>query len=154
MEKKEPPVKVGRVYSINRSFQKGSLKKPVGYGYFKLGVGMAGDAHSNSAEPEFQVSLLAYEDYALHAHEVPLGNFGENITTKGIELKNLPIGTQIHIGKQVLLQIGQIGKECHSDSALKNEQGVCLISSNGVFAYVRAEGEIFEGDEIRIISSD
>jgi MOSC domain-containing protein YiiM len=154
MKKKEPPAKIGKVYSINRSYQKGSQKKPVGYGYFKLGVGMAGDAHSNSAEPEFQVSLLAYEDYESHPYEVPLGNFGENITTKGIELKNLPIGTQIHIGKQVLLQIGQIGKECHSASALKDKQGVCLISSNGVFTYVRAEGEIFEGDEIRIIRPD
>jgi len=146
--------KVGKVFSVNRSSQKGTPKKPVGYGYFKLGVGMAGDAHSNPDNPARQVSLLAIEDYSLYDKDTPVGTCCENITTEGIELSNLPIGTQLYIGKEVLLQIGQIGKECHTDHSAQEKKGECIIPTRGVFAYVRAEGEISVGDSIRIVKSE
>ena len=145
---------IGKVVSVNRSFQRGLQKKPVGYGYFKLGVGMAGDAHSNPAEPELQVSLLAHEDYPSSEKKIPLGMFGENITTQGINISSLGIGTQLYIGREVLLQIGQIGKDCHEENKNKGMTEQCHISTHGVFAYVRAEGEVSEGDEIRIIKPD
>ncbi len=154
MEGKTISKPVGKVFSVNRSSQRGLQKKSVGYGYFKLGVGMAGDAHSNPAEPELQVSLLAHEDYPSNGNEAPLGFFGENITTQGIKLKNLSIGTQLYIGREVLLQIGQVGKECRNEDKYKEVADQCLISTHGVFAYVRAEGEVSEGDEIRIIKPD
>jgi len=146
--------RVGKVYSVNRSSQKGTPKKPVGYGYFKLGVGMSGDAHSNPDNPARQVSLLAIEDYSLYDKDVPAGAFSENITTEGIELFKLPIGTQLNIGKEVLLQIGQISKEGHSGVTLKDTLGKYNVSRRIVYAYVRAEGEVSEGDEIRIIKPD
>jgi MOSC domain-containing protein YiiM len=154
MDEKLTNQKSGRVYSVNRSSQNGMPKKPVGYGYFKLGVGMSGDAHSNPDEPELQVSLMAFEDYPEDKKETLIGSFGENITTKGIALNNLVIGSQLHIGKEVLLQIGQIGKECFGDDSKKNKPGCSSISTHGVFAYVRAEGEVSEGDEIRIVKPD
>lgn len=145
---------VGKVYSVNRSSQKGLPKKPVGYGYFKLGVGMSGDAHSNPDESTFQVSLVAHEDYPKDGKNAAVGIFGENITTEGLELRNLSIGTQLAIGDDVLLQIGQIGKECPRDDSAKNLADDCFVASHVVFAYVRGEGEINEGDKIRIIKPE
>ena len=141
---------IGKVYSINRSYQKGMPKKPVGCGYFKLGVGMAGDAHSNPDNPARQVSLLAHEDYALFDKDVPIGTYEENITTEGIEIFNLTIGTQLSIGKKVLLQIGL----ANSENPIFNQNemvGDVIAASRIVFAYIRAEGDVSEGDEIRII---
>lgn len=146
--------RVGKVYSVNRSSKKGAPKKPVGYGYFKLGVGMSGDAHSNPDNPARQVSLLAIEDYSLYDKNAPIGTFAENITTEGVELFKLPIGTQLNIGKEVLLQIGQISKEGHSGVTLKETTGKYVVTRRIVYAYVRAEGEVSEGDEIRIIKPD
>lgn len=150
MEKTSNTNLVGKVYSINRSFQKGMPKKPVGFGYFKLGVGMAGDAHANPDDPARQVSLFAHEDYSLFDKEVPIGTYEENITTEGIEIYNLPIGTQISIGKKVLLQIGLANSE--NDIVNSNKiVGNVIAASRIVFAYLRAEGEVSEGDDIRII---
>lgn len=150
MEKTSNTNLVGKVYSINRSFQKDMPKKPVGFGYFKLGVGMAGDAHSNPDDPARQVSLLAHEDYSMFDKEVPIGTYEENITTEGIEIYNLPIGTQLSIGKKVLLQIGLANSE--NDIVDYNKMdGKLAAASRIVFAYLRAEGEVSEGDEIRII---
>ena len=77
------------------------------------------------------------------------GAFAENILTRGIELKILPIGTRLRVGP-ALLEVTQIGKECHSDCAIKQTTGKCVMPTEGIFAVVVEEGRIRSGDEITI----
>jgi MOSC domain-containing protein YiiM len=82
--------------------------------------------------------------------EVGPGDFAENLTTQGIELLSLPIGTEISIGKDVLLDVTQIGKECHSGCAIRQEIGKCIMPTEGIFARVIHGGCVRAGDDVRI----
>ena len=77
------------------------------------------------------------------------GAFAENIVTHGIELKTLPVGTLLEVG-QTLLEVTQIGKECHNDCAIKKTTGKCVMPTEGIFAIVRREGRIYPGDTITV----
>ena len=81
--------------------------------------------------------------------DIPTGAFAENILTQGIALSMLPIGTKLRVG-QVLLQVTQIGKECHADCAIRRQVGDCVMPRDGIFTKVLEEGSIRPGDEITI----
>jgi MOSC domain-containing protein YiiM len=100
-----------------------------------------------------QVSLLANESIEkmkAKGLKVGYGDFAENITTEGIDLVHLPIGTDIQIGKSVMLRVTQIGKECHTRCAIYYQAGDCVMPKEGIFAEVVNEGEVKAGDEISI----
>jgi MOSC domain-containing protein YiiM len=143
----------GRVVSVNISGKKGERKKPVREAELKPGYGILDDAHASS-EWHRQVSLLALEsirkmqDMGL---DVSPGDFAENITTEGIGLPELPIGTRMTIG-DTELEISQIGKECHDRCAIYYQAGDCVMPKEGVFARVIKGGMIREGDTITVKS--
>jgi MOSC domain-containing protein YiiM len=99
------------------------------------------------------VSLLANESIEkmkAMGLKVGYGDFAENITTQGVDLVHLPIGTEIRIGEKVLLRVTQIGKECHERCAIYYQAGDCVMPKEGIFAEVVSEGKIEVGDEIII----
>ena len=112
-----------------------------------------GDAHAGNWHR--QVSLLAEESVdtmrALGLTLAP-GDFAENILTRGIVLKTLPVGTRLRVGETVL-EITQIGKQCHNDCAIKKTTGRCVMPTDGVFAVVLEEGVIRPGDAIEILEA-
>jgi len=142
----------GRVLSVNISKDKGEKKHQIGRCNVLKGLGLENDAHAGFMHR--QVSLLAEEsikkirDMGLN---VGYGDFAENITTKGIDLVSLPVGTKLKIGEEVILKISQIGKECHTRCAIFQQVGDCVMPREGVFAEVLNEGEVKIGDEIEVI---
>ena len=82
--------------------------------------------------------------------ELPHGAFAENILTRGVELKTLPVGTVLRVGT-ALLAVTQIGKECHNDCAIKQTTGRCVMPTDGVFATVLQDGAVSPGDDISIV---
>ena len=112
--------------------------------------GVEGDAHLG-IDPRRQVSLLAQESVDLMKSELPElkpGDFAENITTEGLELHTLPLGTRLRIGPEAVLEVSQIGKTCHHGCAIKQSTGSCIMPSRGIFGRVLVEGLIRPGDEI------
>ena len=135
-------MKFFNVVSLNISAEKGVPKKPVKRMVLIKDFGVSGDAHAGSGER--QVSLLASEDIdGVNAAGagVGYGDFAENITTKGIDLVSLTIGTQMKIG-EVLLEISRIGKQCHEGCSIMRKTGSCIMPRRGVFAKVIEGGEI------------
>ncbi len=141
----------GKVVSVNTSDKKGMRKKPVDEIVVKTGFGIEGDAHASS-EWHRQVSLLALEsinrmrDMGL---DVNPGDFAENITTEGIDLVSLPVGTKMHIG-EVIGEVSQIGKECHTRCAIYYQAGDCVMPKEGIFIRVVRGGRIAAGDVIEV----
>lgn len=139
------------VVSVCTSDVKGAKKKAVGRGRLLPDWGIEGDAHGGNWHR--QISLLGIESInkirnkGLHVNS---GDFAENITTEGIELYSLPIGTQLKIG-DTLLEITQIGKECHSRCTIFQTVGDCVMPREGVFARVLRGGIITKGDRIEIM---
>lgn len=132
------------------SEKKGMMKHPVDHIEVKQKHGIIGDAHAGDWHR--QISLLASESVdkmkALFP-DIPIGAFAENILTEGIEVSKLPIGTKLNVG-ETILEITQIGKECHSDCAIRKQVGDCVMPREGVFAIVLQEGTIKSGDIISI----
>jgi MOSC domain-containing protein YiiM len=131
-----------KVLSVNISVRTGEQKKPVERAVLREGHGIVGDAHAGDWHR--QVSLLADEDIETlrgRGIEIGFGDFAENITTRGIDLAELPIGTRFSIGPAVL-EITQIGKECHTGCAISRATGDCVMPRKGVFARVIRGGEI------------
>ena len=142
----------GKVLSVNISEKKGTPKKQVDPGVLIENFGLEGDAHTGNWHR--QVSLLAIESIE-KAKNGPTnglchGVFAENITTEGIELYTLPVGTRLQIG-ECILEISQIGKECHEGCAISKLVGQCVMPREGVFAIVVKGGQIHAGDEITVI---
>ena len=140
-----------KILSVNISEKKGTIKHPVDE--IELNeMGVIRDAHAGPWGR--QVSLLARESIAKFEKEmgrqIKHGEFAENITTEGIDLVRLPIGTEIHIGRSVILRVTQIGKECHERCAIYYQAGDCVMPKEGIFAEVIKEGELKVGDEIII----
>ena len=138
--------------SIAISKKKGTRKTPVEEAYISKDHGLEGDAHAGKWHR--QVSFLASEsiDNAKERGlDVTFGDFAENIATSGIDWKTLPIGTRVRLGEKVLVEITQIGKECHNKCAIYYKAGDCIMPREGVFARVLEEGKICRGDEIQFI---
>ncbi len=144
---------MAEVISVNISEKKGEQKHPVREIQLKLRHGIVGDAHAGDWHR--QISLLAKEsiDSMRATCPVPLGSgmFAENINTRGIDLKSLPVGTRLRMG-ETELEVTQIGKECHSDCAIKRAAGKCVMPTEGIFAVVVKEGIVRAGDEIEVLT--
>ncbi|NLK44539.1 MAG: cyclic pyranopterin monophosphate synthase MoaC [Tissierellia bacterium] len=144
--------KEGKVLSINISDKKGVIKEPIGSGLFIEDYGLENDAHSGNWHR--QVSLLAIESFDKMENQgieglVP-GVFAENITTEGIVLYELPVGTRLRIG-ETIQEVTQIGKECHTGCAISQKVGKCVMPKEGIFTKVIKGGIIKEGDIIEVI---
>lgn len=144
-------VQKGKILAVNISEEKGTKKKNIGSCSLLKDFGLKGDAHGGPWHR--QVSLLANESIEkmkTKGLDVGYGDFAENITTEGIDLVDLPVGTEIHIGNSVILRVTQIGKECHKRCAIYYQAGDCVMPREGIFAEVVTEGEVKVGDEIII----
>ena len=144
---------MARIIAVCRSDNKGMKKTPVTIGHFRKEFGMLNDAHA-SGKWHRQVSLLAQESAdkmrKLGVNVGP-GDFAENLTTEGIELINLPIGTKLSVGENVILEVSQIGKECHTRCAIFQQVGTCVMPTEGIFARVIKGGSIKPNDSIQVI---
>jgi MOSC domain-containing protein YiiM len=144
---------VGRVVSINVSGKKGVRKTPVGEAVIRANFGIEGDAHA-SDKWHRQVSLLAAESIRKMRDKgvaVGPGDFAENITTEGIKLVDLPVGTPVAIGGDVEAEVSQIGKLCHSRCAIYEAAGDCVMPREGIFIKILKGGSIRVGDEVRAV---
>ena len=140
-----------RVLSVNISDRTGVAKCPVDAAELRTG-GVVGDAHFGLSEVK-QVSLLADESadkMRALGLSVGAGAFAENLTTIGVDLKNLPVGTRLRIGES-LCEVSQIGKECHGGCAIKRQAGVCVMPAEGIFTRVLESGCVKPGDAIAIL---
>ena len=145
---------MAEVVSVNISEKKGTRKREVPEIQLKLRHGIVGDAHAGDWHR--QISLLAEESVDKMRALLPQlqpGAFAENINTAGIELKSLPIGTRLRLGETVV-EVTQIGKECHSDCEIKRITGKCVMPTEGIFAVVVKEGTVRRGDPIEIIQGE
>ncbi len=145
----------GVVLAVNTSPRKGTRKKNVGVSCLIQGQGLQEDAHA--APGNRQVSLLAMESIDKMVRlglKVGPGDFAENITTRGLDLVHLPLGTRFRIGEKTLLEVSQIGKVCHTRCAIYYQAGDCVMPKEGIFARVLEGGEIKVGDEIHVLGGN
>lgn len=146
---------MARIVAICTSKKKGTSKTPIDKGIFDREYGLKGDAHADCATHR-QVSLLALESIQKMENlglDLRPGSFAENITTVDINLCNLPVGTYLSIGNDVVLMVSQIGKECHTRCAIYRQVGQCIMPEEGVFARVIQGGVVKPGDELQIIDN-
>ncbi len=146
----------GWIVSINISDRKGVRKKPVDKATIQENFGIEGDAHASS-EWHRQVSLLALESIKKMQEmglDVKPGDFAENITTEGINLPNLPLGTRLLIGTEIEAEVSQIGKECHNRCAIYYQAGDCVMPKEGIFISIVKGGVIKTGDTVKIVSNE
>lgn len=145
---------MARVIAINISEKKGVVKTPIEQGEFRVDHGLVGDAHSGNWHR--QVSLLGkesmdkMENLHLHVDGFCTGKFAENLTTEGIILYELPVGTRLKIG-ETEQEVTQIGKECHHGCEIRKITGDCVMPREGIFTKVIQGGIIKPGDEIVIL---
>lgn len=140
---------IGRIVSINISENKGTTKKAVKEATVIENYGIQGDAHAGSHWHR-QISLLGIESIQKMKDKglsLNYGDFAENITTEGIDLLSLPLGTKLQVG-ECLLEITQHGKSCHSKCEIFKIVGDCIMPREGVFAKVLKGGKIKVGDRI------
>ena len=142
---------MGKVKAISVSKEKGTKKENVPSARLKEDFGIIGDAHAGTKRRE--VSLLALESIEkmkAKGLNVGPGDFAENITTEEIDLLHLKIGTELKIGNQVLLEISQIGKQCHTRCNIYYQAGDCVMPREGIFARVLEGGSIKPEDKIAV----
>ena len=138
----EQTIQAGTVTAICISEKRGTQKKTLDTARLRTDQGIEGDAHAGHWHR--QVSLLSQEEidaFRAEGADVYPGAFGENLAVQGIPLKVLPVGTRLQCGS-VLLEVTQIGKDCHSHCTIYYQMGKCIMPSNGIFARVLQEGEI------------
>ncbi len=142
----------GTVVAVNISEKKGTPKKTIEEGVLIENFGLQGDAHAGKWHR--QVSLLGVESIEKAklgpTNGLCHGVFAENLTTKGIQLYTLPVGTKLRVG-ECLLEISQIGKECHEGCAVSKLVGQCVMPREGVFAVVLQGGKVRAGDGIETV---
>ena len=144
---------MSKVLAICISKHKGTLKNEVSEANFIEEFGIEGDAHAGKWHR--QVSLLAFEkidDFRNKGGNIDFGAFGENLVVDGIELHKLPVGQQLQVG-EVLLEVTQIGKECHDKCAIYYQVGECIMPKNGIFTRVLKGGKVKVGDQCTLIDS-
>ena len=146
---------MGKVVAVNTSLTKGVRKEGVPSVRLLVGHGIEGDAHAGDWHR--QISLLAIESIEKmrsQGVDVNPGDFAENITTIGVDVPNLPVGARLKIGPDVVLELTQIGKECHAGCAIMRAVGTCVMPKEGVFFKVLVEGEVKAGDEVVVLSPE
>ena len=142
---------MGKVIAVCTSPAKGTQKTNVGEAVFIEDFGIEGDAHAGKWHR--QVSLLSYdkiEDFRKRGAEVADGAFGENLVVAGINFKSLPVGTRFQCN-EVILEMTQIGKECHHGCEIFQKMGDCIMPREGVFAIVIKGGKIRVGDQLEML---
>ncbi len=140
------------VVEVSISREKGTRKENIPEGVLIENHGFKDDAHAG--EWHRQVSLLAMESIEkirAKGLDVGPGDFAENITTRGIDLVNLPIGTRLQVGEEVLMEVTQIGKECHTRCAIYYQAGDCVMPREGIFTKVLKGGRVKKSDPIVVI---
>ncbi len=144
---------VARIIAVCTSEKKQTKKINIGDACLKENYGIIGDAHS-SKDTHRQISLLALESinkmrkFGLNVNP---GDFAENLTTEGIDLVSLPVGTELSIGEEAVIKVTQIGKECHTRCAIYHQAGDCIMPKEGIFARVINGGVVKIGDKIEVI---
>ncbi len=145
---------MGIIKAVCTSPKKGMRKKDAGDGLLVEGHGLKGDAHAGDWHR--QVSLLAIESIdkmrALGLDVGP-GDFAENLTTEGIDLVSLPVGTRLKIGSEAVGEVTQIGKECHSRCAIYYQAGDCVMPREGIFIRVLKGGKVKNGETIEVVNA-
>jgi len=145
----------GKVLAVNISKEKGTRKSNVGQSCLLPEFGLKDDAHGGKWHR--QVSLLAMESIKKMVQlglKVGPGDFAENVTTQGLNLLELPVGTRLAIGQSAILEVTQIGKVCHTRCAIYYQAGDCVMPKEGIFAKVIEGGEIAVGDEIHVLGGN
>ena len=145
---------MAKIIAVNISEKKGTPKKSIQEGVLIENFGLEGDAHAGKWHR--QISLLGIESIekakGMRTDGLCHGIFAENLTTEGIELYTLPIGTKLKIGSEAILEVTQIGKECHEGCAVSKLVGQCVMPKEGIFAKVIQGGAVRPEDEIRILN--
>lgn len=139
---------MGKVMAVCISEKKGTQKSRIRKGRLIENYGLENDAHAGNWHR--QVSLLSYETieaFKARGAGIEDGAFGENVIVQGIDLIHLPVGTKLRCG-EILLEVTQIGKECHSHCEIFKKMGECIMPANGIFTRVLHSGVMQEGDEI------
>lgn len=139
----------GRVLAVCISESKGERKKNIGSGLLIENFGLQGDAHAGDWHR--QISLLGDESIdkmRAAGLDVGVGDFAENLTIVGINLPLLPIGTHLRVGSTALLEVTQIGKECHHHCAIYQQAGDCVMPREGIFARVLRGGPVAKDDVV------
>jgi MOSC domain-containing protein YiiM len=145
-------MQTGKVVAVSLSRTKGTPKENVPQIELTPEWGVVGDAHGGDWHR--QVSLLALESIEKMRDLIPQvkpGDFAENITTRGLDLPRLPVGTRLRIGPKVILQVTQIGKSCHTGCAIFQQVGQCIMPREGIFARVLRGGTLRSGDLIVVL---
>ncbi|MBR5046742.1 MAG: MOSC domain-containing protein [Eubacterium sp.] len=145
---------MGIIMGICISEKRGTQKNEIPETILVKGWGLKGDAHGGKWHR--QVSLLSYEkieEFRSRGAEVSPGAFGENLIVKGIDFRSLPVGTRFSVG-DALMELTQIGKECHTHCRIYQEMGDCIMPREGVFAEVVRGGQIKTGDEMNVLPPD
>lgn len=142
---------MGKIIAVCASAKKGQRKKNIHQGELVAEHGLRDDAHAGHWHR--QVSLLALESIQkmqAAGLKVGPGDFAENLTTEGIDLPSLPLGTRLRIGAQALGEVTQIGKECHARCAIFHLAGDCVMPKEGIFIRVLMGGTVRVGDEVSV----
>lgn len=143
----------GKILAVCRSEKKGTVKTEIKEGLLIKDFGLEGDAHAGKWHR--QISLLGVESITKmqgKGFEINFGDFAENLTIEGIVLHQLPLGTKIKAGEDVLLEVTQIGKECHHGCEIRKRIGDCVMPREGIFTRVLKTGTVKVGDEIEVLT--
>jgi MOSC domain-containing protein YiiM len=153
MTKNNAQKETGKIVAVSVSLKKGVKKTNIRSGRLVENHGLENDAHVGDWHR--QVSLLALESIAKmrgKGLEVDPGDFAENITTEGIQLWELPVGTRMKLGEDALVEVTQIGKECHDRCAIFHQVGDCVMPREGIFVRVMKRGEVKPGDLVLVLN--
>ncbi|GAB4113035.1 MAG: MOSC domain-containing protein [Candidatus Caldatribacteriota bacterium] len=145
----------GKILAVCRSKEKGTVKVDIKEGLLLENYGLQGDAHTGNWHR--QVSLLGIESINKMKEkgwELKPGDFAENLTIEGLELFQLPLGSRLKIGEKVLLEVTQIGKECHQGCEIRKKVGDCIMPREGIFTKVIKGGKVKVGDIIEVLEDD
>lgn len=142
------------IVAVCRSEKKGTRKSAGDEGHIREEYGLDGDAHADSGSHR-QVSLLAIESIRKFHQDLGFpvgpGDFAENLTTEGVDLLSLPISSRIQVGDEVILEVTQIGKECHHGCAILEQTGKCIMPREGIFTRVVRGGPVRTGDRVTVL---
>ncbi len=142
----------GEVLAVNISEKRGIKKHDIGEAFLKADYGIDIDAHSGSWHRQVSLlSLSSFEKMRNMGADVSYGDFAENIVVGGMDVVNLPVGTKLRLG-EALLEVTQIGKECHNHAcAIKKQAGSCIMPVEGIFARVLESGRVKTGDAVKVV---